>query len=220
VINHLSRKVISSALVLLPSLLFCVVDQEEKKIQDETSVECSKSVLLSYFPKEFVVETLKKFKVPKEKWEEINKKLAEKDSKVIDLVQEKASEIDPNLLKDPQKRQVAVKIFRETLLNIFSEVMKANGIQDPKQIEGMLDDIQQQKAQRFAQCMRLNKNPFDSNLKKSNYTQEKNNEEDDEGDDDDDEEDEEEFDFEEEKNNNRVNDEKNKLKNLDKKASK
>ena len=98
--------------------------------------------------------------------------------------------------------------------------MKANGIQDPKQIEGMLDDIQQQKAQRFAQCMRLNKNPFDSNLKKSNYTQEKNNEEDDEGDDDDEEEDEEEFDFEEEKNNDRVSDEKNKLKNLDKKASK
>lgn len=121
--------------------------------RDQTVDECSKELLLAYFPEPFVKETLKKFNVPEDKWDAIKSALANKDKEVIKIVEEKAAQMDPNPLKDPQARQAAVKLFRETLLQVFSDVLKANGITDEKQIQAMLDDVQQQKAQRFAKCM-------------------------------------------------------------------
>ena len=90
---------------------------------DSSVMECSKELLLAYFPETFVTETLKKFKVPESEWAGINKDLSSKDGDVIKMVEEKASKMDPNPLKDPQQRQGAVKIFRETLLEIFSSIV-------------------------------------------------------------------------------------------------
>lgn len=115
--------------------------------------DCSQEILLAYFPGVFVKETLKRYNVPQDKWDPIIKVLAERDKQIIKIVEAKASKMDPNPLKDPQQRQAAVKIFRETLTENFSSVMKANGVNDEKQIQAMLDDIQQQKAKRFASCM-------------------------------------------------------------------
>lgn len=119
--------------------------------------ECSKELLLAYFPESFVNETLKKYNVPQDQWAAINKDLEAKDKDVIGMVENKASKIDPNPLKDPQQRQVAVKLFRETLLEVFSGVMKSHGISDESQIQAMLDDVQKQKANRFVQCMERQK---------------------------------------------------------------
>lgn len=119
----------------------------------QTQDDCSKDILLAYFPKVFVDETLERFKVPKDQWDAINKELAEKDKDIIKIVESKASKMNPNPLKDPQQRQAAVKIFRETLFDAFASVMKAHGVTDDKQIQAMLDDVQQQKAKRFARCM-------------------------------------------------------------------
>lgn len=124
---------------------------------EQTVDECSKELLLAYFPEAFVVETLKKFNVPQDRWDNIKKGLNSKDKDVIKIVEQKASQMDPNPLKDPQQRQAAVKIFRETLLQIFGDVMRANGITDQAQIQSMLDDVQQQKAKRFAKCMEKQK---------------------------------------------------------------
>lgn len=115
--------------------------------------ECSRELLISYFPKVFVTETLKKYNVSPDKWEAITNDLAQKDKQVIKTVEEKASKMNPNPLKDPQQRQAAVKLFRETLTDLFASTMKANGVSDDKQIADMLNDIQQQKAKRFAMCM-------------------------------------------------------------------
>lgn len=120
---------------------------------DSAVDECSKELLLAYFPETFLNETLKKFNVPDTEWTQINQELALKDKDVIGIVEEKASKITPNPLKDPQQRQTAVKIFRETLFEVFSSVLKNHGVKDDSQIQAMLDDIQQQKAKRFAQCM-------------------------------------------------------------------
>lgn len=117
------------------------------------SDECSRELLISYFPKAFVTETLKKYNVPQDKWDAIASDLAQKDKQVIKTVEDKASKLNPNPLKDPQQRQAAVKLFRETLTDLFSSTLKANGITDDKQIGDMLNDIQQQKAKRFAMCM-------------------------------------------------------------------
>lgn len=120
---------------------------------EQTVDECSRELLLTYFPEPFVKETLKTFNVPEDKWDTIQKSLASKDKEVIQTVEKKAAEMDPNPLKDPQARLAAVKLFRSTLLQLFSDVMEANGVTDEKQIQAMLDAIQLQKAQRFAKCM-------------------------------------------------------------------
>lgn len=120
--------------------------------------ECSKELLLAYFPEQFVNEALKKNNVPQEKWADINKDLAGKEKDVVRIVEEKAEKQNPNPLKDPSQRLAAVKIFRETLLQVFSEALKKNGITDDKQIQAMLDDIQQQKAKKFAQCLEKHRN--------------------------------------------------------------
>lgn len=121
--------------------------------------ECSKELLLSFFPEAFVTEVLQKYQVPKEKWEPIVKGLQEKNDDVIKLVDEQASKMDPNPLKDSSQKQVAVKIFRETLFQVFSGVLKANGITDDQKIQSMLGEVQQLKTKRFAQCMESQKTP-------------------------------------------------------------
>jgi hypothetical protein len=68
-------------------------------------------------------------------------------------VEEKASKMDPNPLKDPSQRQAAVKLFRDTLFEVFSGVLNEHGVTDEQKVRAMLDDIQHQKAVRFAQCM-------------------------------------------------------------------
>lgn len=120
---------------------------------DSAVEECSKELLIAYFPEPFLVETLKKFNVPQDQWSAITKELAEKDKDIIGIVEKKAADMNPNPLKDPQQRRVAVKIFRETLLESFTSVLNNHGIKDTTQIQAMLDDVQQQKAKRFAQCM-------------------------------------------------------------------
>ncbi len=119
-----------------------------------TEQECSKEQLLTYYPKPFVLETLKKFNVPKDQWDAIKQELSAKDEEVIRLVEEKASKMQPNPLEDPNQKQEAVKLFRETLYEVFSDVMYAHGVTDKKQIQDMLNDILQQKAKRFVECMK------------------------------------------------------------------
>lgn len=115
--------------------------------------ECAQEILLSYFPAVFVKESLAKFKVPEDKWDGILKELAIRDKEILKKVEVKAASMSSNPLKDPQQRQAAVKIFRDTLFENFATVMKANGVTDEKQIQEMLDDINQLKAKRFARCM-------------------------------------------------------------------
>lgn len=148
--NSISSLVVGLGALLLPcNMSFAVMPS----VQDE----CAKELLLSYFPEPIVTETLKKFNVPQDKWAGIKKSLSTKDKEVVKLVEQKAAAMDPNPLKDPQQRQAAVKLFRETLLQVFSDALKENGLEDASQYQAMLDDIQQQKARKFAMCMEKQK---------------------------------------------------------------
>jgi hypothetical protein len=137
--------------------------------------ECSRELLLSYFPEAFVNDTLKRFNIPEEKWAGINRSLANKDKDVVKLVEQKASAMSPNPLKDPQQRQAAVKLFRETLLQVFSEGLKENGVEDSHQFQAMLDDIQLQKAKKFAQCMENEKTRLEEQMQKEDKSSSKEN---------------------------------------------
>lgn len=146
--KHFAMSLLGLGLILAPSFA------SAQTVSSSQVDECSKEILLSYFPEPFVTPTLKKFNVPQDKWDAIVKGLAEKNKDVLRLVEEKASKLDPNPFKgfDPSQRAAAVKIFRETLTQVFSEVLKANGVTDDAQIAKMLEDIQQQKAANFAKC--------------------------------------------------------------------
>jgi hypothetical protein len=80
--------------------------------------------------------------------------LAIKDKEIVKSVEKKASAMTPNPLKDTQQRHVAVKLFKDTLFEAFSDALKENGVQDESQFMSMLDEIQQQKAKKFALCMK------------------------------------------------------------------
>lgn len=122
--------------------------------------ECSNELLMAYFPKVFVNETLSKYKIPEDQWESINKELSEKDKDVLKLVKEKAEKISPDLLKDPQQRQTVVRLFKETLFDVFSQVMRAHGVTDDKQIQEMQKDIEEQKIDRFKKCTSKHREAF------------------------------------------------------------
>jgi len=124
--------------------------------------ECSKELFISFFPKPFVSETLKNYNVPQDQADAITSELASKDAEVIRIVEDKASKMDPNPLKDHNLRTQAVQLFKDALLNIFSTVVKAHGITDDAQIQKMLDEIQQQKAKRFAECMKKQQMPLEN----------------------------------------------------------
>lgn len=131
-------------------------------ISADVSVEnddCTQKALRSFFPEKYVKESLQKFHVPESKWSAITQGLTAKEQDVARIVEEKAQKMSSNPLKDPNQRQTAVKIFKDTLYETASQVLKANGITDDKQIQDMVDDIQHQKAKQFAQCIEKHKFP-------------------------------------------------------------
>lgn len=113
----------------------------------------SKELITAFFPEGFMNEVMLKNQVPKEQWESINKDLTAKNSEVIPRVDEKASKIAPDLLVDPKQKQVAVKLFRETLFELFSEVMVSHGVTDNGKIQEIFDQLKQLKAESHFQSM-------------------------------------------------------------------
>ena len=114
---------------------------------------CSKELLLSYFPSNFVENTLMEYNVSEKEWKGIITDLQSEDDQVVVLVEEKAAKMDPNPLKVAGHRDMAVALFRETLYEVFSRVLSRHGITEPSLVAAMLDDIQFQKAKRFVNCM-------------------------------------------------------------------
>lgn len=156
------KRLVSQTLFGISATMFPLAAQAAEDVT-KSEDECSQEILLSYFPGVFVAETLNRFNIPKDQVDAIKRELLARDKEIIKQVEAKASKMSPNPLKDPEQRQVAVKLFRETLFENFSVVMKAHGVKDDKQIQAMLDDIQQQKAKRFARCMEMQRNQIQSN---------------------------------------------------------
>ena len=113
--------------------------------------EISNDMMMSYFPEIFVERTLERYRIPQAQRIPIQKELADKNQEVIDLVEDKASKMTTNPLRDPKMREEAVKIFRDSLYQVFSKVMHSHGVTDKEELHEMLDDIQRQKAEYFSQ---------------------------------------------------------------------
>ncbi len=123
-------------------------------LTNEERARCEKTMLLFNFPKEIVLETLKKYQVPEEKWPDIVKALEVKDKEIFKILEKKAATMNPNPLKDPGEHQNIPKLIRAVVLETFTNVLKENGVEDTTQFQAMLDDIQQERVKKFAKCLK------------------------------------------------------------------
>ncbi|MBA3722174.1 MAG: hypothetical protein H0W88_07225 [Parachlamydiaceae bacterium] len=116
---------------------------------------CSKEILMTFFPSPVVKAVLIQNKVSEADADTISKELAQKDQEVIRLVEERASKMESNPLGDLTQRDTAIKIFRETLFEVFAKTLKANNVKaDENQIQTILDDMQQVKGKLFVECIK------------------------------------------------------------------
>lgn len=118
------------------------------------SVTCTKEVLMTFFPKPVVKAILVQHKITEEKAQQIAQELAQKDREVVKLVELKASEMNPNPFSDLSYRDTAIRLFRETLYEVFAKVLKAHQITDENEIQHLLEDMQAVKGKLFVECIK------------------------------------------------------------------
>lgn len=115
---------------------------------------CTKEELMTFFPKVVVKAVLVQNKVSETDAQAIADELSKKDQEVVKSVELKASKLDPNPFKDVSNRDQAVKIYRETLYEVFSNALKAHNISDDNQIKMILEDLQATKGRLFVECIK------------------------------------------------------------------
>ena len=77
------KKLLLTKLILSVVLGLSAFALPHNVVAAEQQDECSKEILLAYFPSVFVNETLDRFKVPKDQWDAINKELVAKLSSTL-----------------------------------------------------------------------------------------------------------------------------------------
>lgn len=116
---------------------------------------CSKEYLMSFFPIPIVKSILIQHEITGNQLEDIVEYLAEQDQKIVQTVEKKAAEMDPNPLTDFNHREMAVELFKETLNAVFIKALENEGIEiNGEKAKVMLDEIQKQKGKLFHQCIK------------------------------------------------------------------
>lgn len=137
------------------SMVCCtIMHAETTEVVLSNSMKCTKEELMRFFPEQLVSSVLIKAKLPKEQADTIAKELSEKDRELAKLVEEKSAQVDPNPFKNLSHRDLAIKIYRETLYEVFAKVLKANGITSEDQIQTLLDELQEARSKLFIECIR------------------------------------------------------------------
>ena len=92
------------------------------------TIQCTKEELMTFFPQVVVKAVLEKAKIPDDKAEGIADEMSHKDDELMKMVESKASKLDPNPLRDLGQRDVAIKIYRESLLQEFLKSYKTTAL--------------------------------------------------------------------------------------------
>lgn len=118
------------------------------------SMKCTKEELMRFFPEQVVESILIKGNISKDKSVAIAKELADKDQELAKIVEEKTAKLDPNPYKNLNQREAAIKVYRETLYEVFSKVLKSHGVTNEDQILSILDELQEARSKLFIECIR------------------------------------------------------------------
>lgn len=116
--------------------------------------KCSQEELMRFFPQPIVKSVLIKAHFSEKDATEIAEQLANKDKGMSKIVDEKASQFYPNPFRDLSQRDQAIKIYQETLFEVFANVLQSHGIKDENQIRTLLDEVRTTKSKMFVECMR------------------------------------------------------------------
>lgn len=127
---------------------------ETTEVVLSNSMKCTKEELMRFFPEQLVQNLLIKAKIPKDQADAIALELSKKDRELAKIVEEKSAQVDPNPIKDLSQRDLAIKIYRETLYEVFAKVLKSHGITNEDQIQTLLDDLQDARSKLFIECIR------------------------------------------------------------------
>lgn len=122
--------------------------------QIEQQEVCSDEVILKFFPKEFVRVAFTENGIPEDQWIEIMDNLKQREGEVMVVLREKAGRMDPNPLENYEHAKTAAKLLRESQLEVLTRTMNQAGITDQRLIEKVMTRIQEQKARRFAECLK------------------------------------------------------------------
>ena len=135
------------------------VNNKKVDLQIDSAL-CTKDVLMTFFPGPIVKAVLVRYGVEPGKAEKIAEELSGKDREVVSDVEKKSAEYDPNPLNDLNQRDLAVKIFRETLYEVFAKVLKTNQVAgDDNEIQTILDDMKEIKGKLFVECIKKEQMP-------------------------------------------------------------
>lgn len=124
-----------------------------------SSLNCTKEQLMTFFPQPIVESVLMEAKIPEEQAKEIARELSQQDRELVKKVEEKAVKWDPNPFSDLSQRDLAIKIYNETLYEVFSKILKSHGIPNDNQIQTLLDKVREMKSKLFIDCIRNQQAP-------------------------------------------------------------
>jgi hypothetical protein len=142
----------------LCTLVICtcmhVVHAEETKATPSLAdLGCSKEELTSFFPYSVVQSILLQANFSQDKADHIAQALSKQDSEIIKKVEEKASKLEPNPFKDLSQRDIAIKIYQETLYEEFSKTLNIYGITDKDEIQHLLEQMKKTRSRLFIECI-------------------------------------------------------------------
>lgn len=119
-----------------------------------SALECSKEQLMSFFPQPIVQSVLADTDLTQDQIATIARDLSQKDQELSKRVEQKASKLNPNPFNDLSQRDLAIKIYNETLYEVFAEALKTHGITQDDQIQILLNKMREMKSKLFIECIR------------------------------------------------------------------
>jgi glycine cleavage system regulatory protein len=135
-------------------MCYAGLQAETTEVVLSNSMKCTKEELMRFFPEQLVQSVLVKANLPKDQADAIAQDLSQKDRELARLVEEKSAQVEPNPFKNLSQRDMAIKIYRETLYEVFARVLKAHGITNEDQIQTLLDELQEARSKLFIECIR------------------------------------------------------------------
>lgn len=117
-----------------------------------TASSSNRDLFTAFYPAPIVAKTLETFQVPTDTRPAIIDQLTTHELDVIYSVEQIAEAKEPNPLQTGDQSAV-VELFNHAVLQVFTDVLKSNGVTDEEEIHAMLSDIHRQKTDRFRTCM-------------------------------------------------------------------
>jgi hypothetical protein len=130
---------------------------ETTEVVLSNAMKCTKEELMKFFPEQIVRSILIKAGIPKDQAEQIAQELSLKDQEILKIQEEKVAKLGHNFSHNLSQRDLAQKIYRETLFEIFANVLRAHGVTDENQIQSLLDQLQDARSNLFIECIRKQK---------------------------------------------------------------